>query len=161
MSLYGDGPVDVDLYYLRVREAIRQSYPAINRGPPEILLSKPRPPSEYFIIQNPVDTETEQKPNQSLPPSQPRKITGWAWAVLVTGLVMANLLISMDNTIVADIQAPIIAELGEINKFPWISVGFTLGAASANIFWQALPRFRDAEVVLTSYAQGPTSQVLR
>ena len=64
----------------------------------------------------------------------PRKIKGSLWGFLVAGLVFANLLTSLNNTILADIQVPIIVGLGDFNKFPWISVGFGLEAASAQFF---------------------------
>ena len=41
----------------------------------------------------------------------------------------------MDNTIVADIQAAVIVDLGDFKNFPWISVGFELGAASVQLLW--------------------------
>ena len=65
----------------------------------------------------------------------PRNINGPLWGILVAGLVFANLLTSMDNTIVADVQAPIIVSLGDFKNFPWISVGFELGAASTQLLW--------------------------
>ena len=60
---------------------------------------------------------------------------GPLWGVLVASLVCANLLISMDNTIVADIQTPLILDLGDYTNFPWVAVGFSLGAVSLNLFW--------------------------
>lgn len=79
--------------------------------------------------------ETGAKQDQNDESQPPRKLKGPLWGVLVGGLVCANLLISMDNTIVADIQAAILLDLGDFPNFPWISVGFELGAASANLFW--------------------------
>ena len=90
--------------------------------------------SEKQPDQQDVDS-TSPLPQAENSSSSARKTTGLPWAILVIGLVAANLLISMDNTVVADIQAPIIRELGDPNKLPWISVGFVLGAASANIMW--------------------------
>ena len=47
-----------------------------------------------------------------------------------TGLVFANLLTSINNTIMVDIQVPVIVSLGDFKNFPWISIGFELGAAA-------------------------------
>ena len=76
-----------------------------------------------------------------------RKIKGVKWAILMVSLLSAHFLCSLDNTIVADIQAPIIRDLGQFNKFPWISVGFELGAASANLFWGHINRLFDKKWV--------------
>ena len=74
---------------------------------------------------------------------QQRRIKGVKWAALIVSLLSAHLLCSLDNTIVANIQAPIIRDLGQFDKFPWISVGFELGAASANLFWGHVNRLFD------------------
>ena len=47
----------------------------------------------------------------------------------------------------ADLQASIINDLGEPDKFPWISVGFALGAASTNLFWGQLHKLFDKKIV--------------
>jgi hypothetical protein len=44
-------------------------------------------------------------------------------------------LFALDNTIVADVQPKIVDTFHEINKLPWISVSFTLGAATVNLLW--------------------------
>ena len=80
------------------------------------------------IVQESVPT-----PSLELPPI--RQIRGISWAILIGSLASANFLVSMDNTIVADVQAPIIEDFREVDKLPWISVAFELGAASANLFW--------------------------
>ena len=74
----------------------------------------------------------QKHPDMSSPS---RGITGPLWGVLVAGLVCGNLLISMDNTIVADIQTPLILDLGDYTNFPWVAVGYSLGAVSVNLFW--------------------------
>ena len=93
--------------------------------------------TENIPLQNqrPVD-EASVKPLEEIE-KPPRSINGPLWGIIVAGLVFANLLTSMDNTIVADIQAPIIVGLGGFKKFPWISVDFELGAACVQLFWSA------------------------
>ncbi|KAI9653648.1 MAG: hypothetical protein M1821_006995 [Bathelium mastoideum] len=67
-----------------------------------------------------------------------RNMKSYAWALLVGGVLGATFLFAFDNTIVADIQPHIVQDLGEIQKLPWITVAFELGAASANLFWGKL-----------------------
>ncbi|MCJ1330425.1 hypothetical protein MMC10_007108 [Thelotrema lepadinum] len=75
------------------------------------------------------------KDNERSAQPAPRRLEGPWWAILVVGLVFANFLTSMDNTIVADVQAAVIEDLGDFENFPWISVGFELGAASVQLLW--------------------------
>ena len=93
--------------------------------------------------------DTESNPQTPELPQQ-RKVTGVAWALLIISLVAANLLYSLDNTIVADVQGPIIEDLGEIEKLPWISTGFALGAAATNLFWGQLHKLFDKKLVFLS-----------
>ena len=45
-------------------------------------------------------------------------------------------LFTLDNTVVADVQPKTIGSLGPIDKLPWISVSFGLGAVSVNLVWR-------------------------
>ncbi|KAI9689751.1 MAG: hypothetical protein M1822_009633 [Bathelium mastoideum] len=93
---------------------------------------------------------SDVKPSTTITGETERNIRGPRWVVLVLGLVFANLLTSMDNTITADVQAPIIVALGDVRKFPWISVGYGLGAASVQLFWGQLYRLFDNKILLLS-----------
>jgi hypothetical protein len=67
---------------------------------------------------------------KQLPPAEeisPRDVHGWKWALVVISILSSIFLFSLDNTIVADIQPAIIETFGEVNKLPWLSVGFLLG----------------------------------
>ena len=79
--------------------------------------------------------------------SPTRQLTGVRWALVIIALVAANLLSSLDNTIVADLQVPLIADLGEVEKFPWISIGFGLGAASTNLLTGQLHKLFDKKII--------------
>ncbi|KAI1819284.1 putative MFS transporter [Xylaria intraflava] len=57
-----------------------------------------------------------------------RSITGLRWILVCMAIFSCNFLYGLDNTIVADIQAPIIDSLGNINKLGWLGIGFPLGA---------------------------------
>jgi hypothetical protein len=65
----------------------------------------------------------------------PRDVHGWKWSLVVIAILSSIFLFSLDNTVVADIQAPIAETYGEVDKLPWLSVGFLLGAASTNLIW--------------------------
>ena len=71
----------------------------------------------------------------SAPADLPRKTTGFKWILLVIAVLSAIFLFALDNTIVADVQPRIVDSLGEIEKLPWISVAFALGAVSVNLLW--------------------------
>ncbi|ETS81935.1 hypothetical protein PFICI_06937 [Pestalotiopsis fici W106-1] len=80
---------------------------------------------------------SERESDLRIPPMQPpsvetakhqRSITGLRWILVCTAIFSCNLLYGLDNTIVADIQAPIIASLGNVNKLGWLGIGFPLGA---------------------------------
>jgi hypothetical protein len=57
------------------------------------------------------------------------------WFSIVFSLLAALFLFALDNTIVADVQPRILYTLGGVDKLPWISVAFALGAVSTNLFW--------------------------
>ena len=124
--------------------AVSTSYTQVNVNA-DIRSSKPYRGRDYQIDFGPtpdiplqnyqhVLTETDVVPVEETE-NPPRNINGPLWFIVVAGLVFANLLTSMDNTIVADIQAPIILSLHSFKNFAWISVGFELGAASVQLFW--------------------------
>lgn len=64
-----------------------------------------------------------------------RGLKPWSWFLVVFALLAALFLFALDNTIVANVQENIIYTLGGIDKLPWISVAFALGAVATNLFW--------------------------
>ncbi|KAH6638575.1 major facilitator superfamily domain-containing protein [Truncatella angustata] len=72
----------------------------------------------------------DQPPDTEVTKPQ-RSITGLRWALVCMAVFSCNLLYGLDNTIVADIQAPIINSLGNVNKLGWLGIGFPLGAIAA------------------------------
>ncbi len=64
-----------------------------------------------------------------------RKITGLKWVLVVIAVVSPFFLFALDNTIVADVQPKIVETFGDVEKLPWISVAFALGAVSVNLLW--------------------------
>lgn len=62
------------------------------------------------------------------PPLKTRTITGWKWLVTCFTLYVTVFLYGLDNTIVADIQAPIVEKFGQVEKVAWLGSGFPLGS---------------------------------
>jgi Major Facilitator Superfamily len=65
----------------------------------------------------------------------PRDVHGAKWALVVVAILSSIFLFSLDNTIVAVIQPPVVETFGAVGKLPWLSVAFLLGAASTNLIW--------------------------
>ncbi|QKX55355.1 uncharacterized protein TRUGW13939_02447 [Talaromyces rugulosus] len=80
-----------------------------------------------YELQN--SQETDQAPG--------RQLKALSWFFVVFALLAALFLFALDNTIVADVQPSIISSLGGIDKLPWITVAFALGAISTNLLWLA------------------------
>lgn len=62
-------------------------------------------------------------------------MSGFVWALVLVAILSSHFLYALDNTVVADIQPAIISTLGEIDKYPWISVAFVTAAASVTLVW--------------------------
>ena len=65
----------------------------------------------------------------------PRRMKAWQWLVLSTTVLLATLLLALDNTVVADLQPQIVDALGEISKFPWINLTYSLGGVATSLLW--------------------------
>jgi hypothetical protein len=50
--------------------------------------------------------------------------------LIVSTVLSSTFLFSLDNTVVADVQAPIVERLGEVNKLSWLGVAFVLASSS-------------------------------
>ena len=57
------------------------------------------------------------------------------WCVIVATILSATFLFSLDNTIVAEVQAVVVKDLGEANKLSWLGVAFVLASASTIVTW--------------------------
>lgn len=72
------------------------------------------------------------------PPSEEsslsRPIRGVRWALVVFAVLSSTFFYGLDNTVVADIQAAVINQFDAINRLPWMSTTFLIGAASTNFF---------------------------
>ncbi|KKY17543.1 putative efflux pump antibiotic resistance [Diplodia seriata] len=64
-----------------------------------------------------------------------RPVTGWRWAVSVASVLSSVFLFALDTTVVANVQANIVQDLGEIDKLPWLGAAFVLPAAALQLPW--------------------------
>ncbi|KAJ6110776.1 major facilitator superfamily transporter [Penicillium sp. IBT 16267x] len=60
------------------------------------------------------------------------------WLLIVLTILSSTFLFSLDNTIVADVQSPIIEEFGEVGKLSWLGVAFVLASSATIITWGKL-----------------------
>ncbi|KAJ5114005.1 hypothetical protein N7456_002539 [Penicillium angulare] len=64
-----------------------------------------------------------------------KRVSKPVWFLIVGTMLSSTFLFALDNTIVADIQVPIIKRFGEVAKMSWIGVAFVLASASTIITW--------------------------
>lgn len=57
------------------------------------------------------------------------------WVLIVLTILSSTFLFSLDNTIVADIQSPIVERFGEVGKMSWLGVAFVLSGSATIITW--------------------------
>lgn len=57
------------------------------------------------------------------------------WVILCASLLLVEVQAALDSTITADLQPAIIDALGEIAKFPWINVSYSLGLGGSCLLW--------------------------
>lgn len=91
-------------------------------------------------------------PSAEAPPI--RKLKPLSWFFVVFSLLAALFLFALDNTIVANVQGKIIHTFGGIEKLPWISVAFALGAVATNLLWYVVARTLFLSILLTSKKIG-------
>ncbi|OCK77225.1 MFS general substrate transporter [Lepidopterella palustris CBS 459.81] len=58
---------------------------------------------------------------------QPTKIN---WLLTCVGLYLGALLYGLDTTVAATVQASVYEELGNLQKLPWVGIGFPLGSVA-------------------------------
>ncbi|CUS08910.1 unnamed protein product [Tuber aestivum] len=65
----------------------------------------------------------------------PRNVTGVLWILVVISILSSTFLFALDNTVVADIQASVIEDFGEIEKLSWLGIAFVLAGCSTILPW--------------------------
>lgn len=78
--------------------------------------------------------ENRQTRIEPVTPKKPRKMNQVSWICVVISLMSSMFLFALDNTIVADVQPNIINTLGNVDKLPWVSAAYALGAIAINLF---------------------------
>ena len=56
--------------------------------------------------------------------------TKWQWIMLLAAVYSSQFLYGLDNTIVADIQAFVVQDFGEVGQLGWLGIGFPLGSVA-------------------------------
>lgn len=79
------------------------------------------------------EASTEDDSDQSCPRSALMSLL-W-WIILCSSMLLAEMQVALDTTITADLQPTIITTLGEINKFPWINVTYSLANGGSCLVW--------------------------
>ncbi|KAJ5642089.1 hypothetical protein N7490_006089 [Penicillium lividum] len=90
-----------------------------------ILTEKKNPTTETETVQ---DVDFVQEDIQS-------RVSKPLWILIVLTILSSTFLFSLDNTIVADIQSPVIARFGEVGKLSWLGVAFGLSSSATVITW--------------------------
>lgn len=63
------------------------------------------------------------------------EMKGYVWVIVILSVLSSTFLFSLDNTIVANVQPKILEDFGNIEKLPWVSVAFSLGAVCVSLIW--------------------------
>ncbi|KAI0887885.1 MFS general substrate transporter [Annulohypoxylon maeteangense] len=57
-----------------------------------------------------------------------RKIRGFHWIIICVSLYITCALYGLDTTIAADVQGPVVQDLGHVEQLAWVGAGFPLGS---------------------------------
>ena len=87
------------------------------------------------------DSKKEEKEQQQEQPSperpstsSKRTIVGTRWVSIVLAVLSSTFFFGLDNTVVAVVQPIVVNRFDALDRLPWISVAFLVGAASTNFF---------------------------
>lgn len=79
-------------------------------------------------------------------------------------VLSSTFLFALDNTIVADVQSPIVERFGEVGKLSWLGVAFVLSGSATIITWYVgllLGNFLDHGIYNSMLYQGQTFRHLQ
>ena len=65
----------------------------------------------------------------------PQKMSTLLWVILCGSILVAEMQSALETTMTANLQPTILNALGQISKFPWINVTYSLGAGGTCLFW--------------------------
>ncbi|KAI4266935.1 MAG: hypothetical protein L6R35_006898 [Caloplaca aegaea] len=84
-------------------------------------------------------------------PTRRASLSSRWWIILCSSLLLAEMQASLETTMTADLQLTIINTFGEISKFPWINVTYSLALGSSCLFWgKLLVSFDSKRILLIS-----------
>lgn len=69
------------------------------------------------------------------PQKRARNVAGWRWIVIILAIYSSQFLFALDQTIIANVQPVIVEQFNSVEKLPWLSVAFLIGAAGTNLIW--------------------------
>ncbi|PVI02672.1 MFS general substrate transporter [Periconia macrospinosa] len=78
----------------------------------------------------PHSSDATASPEISQIKDRPREYGTLRWIVVCIAIYSSSFLYGLDNAIVADIQGPLIDDLGEVAKLGWLAIGFPLGSVA-------------------------------
>ena len=85
---------------------------------------------ETYSLPSPQDAVTNDETSPST-----TNLTRIRWRILCACLLLAETQAALENTITANLQPVIIDTFGEISKFPWINITYSLGGAATCLLW--------------------------
>lgn len=112
-----------------------------NRASPENEKNTPATigiPYESIFVEEGLSSDGNEGSSTGQSSQQMRKVTGFRWWLMLVSVLSSVFLYSLDNTIVADIQPDIVDTLGEIEKLPWLAIGFLVACVATNSIWYVL-----------------------
>ncbi|KAF1811305.1 MFS general substrate transporter [Eremomyces bilateralis CBS 781.70] len=109
-------------------------------------------PSKEGVVTPPSDLEGAQPREKSdLAPHPRENISQWRWILTMIGIYLGGLLFGLDTTIAAAVQGPVYETLGEIEKLPWIGIGFPMGSVAVILLVGTLFALFDIKVLILSF----------
>lgn len=80
------------------------------------------------------EKDHEESDSDQLSPRR-ASLSPLCWVILCSSMLLAEMQAALDSTITADLQPTIIDTFGEISKFPWINVTYSLGMGGSCLLW--------------------------
>lgn len=74
------------------------------------------------------DVESGHHADGSIPAGY--RLPRLTWILVLCGLFTGGLLFGLDTTIAADVQGSVFETFGQIEKLPWVGVGFPMGSVA-------------------------------
>ena len=73
--------------------------------------------------------------NVEQPAERSASLSSVGWVILCSSMLLAEVQAAIDSTMTANLQPTVIHAFGEISKFPWINVSYSLGLSGSCLVW--------------------------